>query len=163
MSPRLTRLLISFYPKQWRTRYGEEFAELLAEGSAGPLLLLNIVWSALREHVYPTYLTQGESMERSRMGLNSLIRHPSAFLPPAMSVLALTMVLGAVAFSGVSRDTDEGTVAHLFQILMAGQVPIIAFFAIKWLPRAPRSTMNVLALMVVAALAACAPVFLLKL
>jgi hypothetical protein len=44
---------------------------------------------------------------------------------------------------------------------MAGQAPIIAFFAIRWLPQTPRQAFPILALQVGAALAAMAPVFLL--
>ncbi len=93
----------------------------------------------------------------------STLKRPSAFVPVIMSLVALALVLGAVAFHGVERGTDEGAVAHLWQLLMAGQVPIIAFFAIKWLPRAPRQTLGVLGLQVAAALASMAPVFFLKL
>jgi hypothetical protein len=46
---------------------------------------------------------------------------------------------------------------------MAGQAPIVAYFAIKWLPRAPRQALAILALQVLAALAALAPVYYLKL
>jgi hypothetical protein len=46
---------------------------------------------------------------------------------------------------------------------MAGQIPVIAFFAIRWLPRAPRQALIVLALQCIAGLAAAAPVFFLKL
>jgi hypothetical protein len=42
---------------------------------------------------------------------------------------------------------------------MAGQMPVLAFFAIKWLPRAPRQTLYVLALQAGAVLASVAPVF----
>ena len=73
------------------------------------------------------------------------------------------MLLGHVAFVGVAREADEGTAAHLWQLLMVGQIPVIAFFAITWLPRAPRQALVVLVLQAVAALAAAAPVFLLKL
>ena len=41
------------------------------------------------------------------------------------------------ALYGAVREADEGTRAPIFQLLMATQMPIIAFFAIKWLPRAP--------------------------
>jgi hypothetical protein len=44
---------------------------------------------------------------------------------------------------------------------MAAQIPIILFFAIKWLPRSPRQAAPILAMQVGAALAAMAPVFLL--
>ena len=53
--------------------------------------------------------------------------------------------------------------AHIWQILMAGQIPIVALFAIKWLPRSPRQALPVLALQGGAALAALAPVFILGL
>jgi hypothetical protein len=45
---------------------------------------------------------------------------------------------------------------------MAGQVPVIAFFALTWLPRSPRQALVVLGLQGCAALAALAPVFFLK-
>ena len=78
-----------------------------------------------------------------------------------MSVAALALVLVHAARFGVVHETDEGTSAHLFQILMAAQVPIVAFFALKWLPRAPRQALVVLALQAGAALAAFAGVFFL--
>lgn len=40
---------------------------------------------------------------------------------------------------------------------MAAQAPILAFFAIKWLPRVLRRSLGVLALQVAAVLAAAAP------
>ena len=89
----------------------------------------------------------------------SLLKQPSAFLPVAMSLVALALVLGHVALFGAAREADEGTAAHLFQLLMAAQVPIILFFAIKWLPRTPRQALLTLALQAGAALAAFAPVF----
>lgn len=93
----------------------------------------------------------------------SPMKQPSALLPIAMSVAALALVLGNVAIFGVVHEADEGTAAHLWQLLMAGQVPIIAYFALKWLPQAPGKAWRVLALQVVAAVAACAPVYMLKL
>ena len=92
-----------------------------------------------------------------------IIKKPSAFLPVAMSFAALATVLGHVAMFGAVREADEGTAAHIWQILMAAQVPIVTFFAIKWLPRAPRQALHILALQVGAALAALAPVFFLNL
>ena len=80
-----------------------------------------------------------------------------------MSFAALSVVLGHIAIFGAAHEADEGTAAHLWQLLMAGQIPVIAFFAIKWLPRSPRQAVPVLVLQAVAGLAAAAPVFLLKL
>jgi hypothetical protein len=92
-----------------------------------------------------------------------LVKHPSAFLPVAMSFAALATVLAHVVIFGAVREADEGTAAHIFQLLMIAEVPIVAFFAIKWLPRFPRQVLQVLALQVGAALAALAPVFFLNL
>jgi hypothetical protein len=91
-----------------------------------------------------------------------MIKRPSAFVPVAMSLAALAIVLVHIIRSGVAREADEGTAAHLWQLLMAAQIPIVAFFAVRWLPQSPRLTLPVLALQAVAALAALAPVYLLN-
>jgi hypothetical protein len=72
-----------------------------------------------------------KSEEDIMINMQSPFRQPSAFLPVAMSLIALALVLGHVALFGVVHEADEGTAAHLWQLLMAVQVPIIAFFAIK--------------------------------
>jgi hypothetical protein len=79
-----------------------------------------------------------------------------------MSLAALVTVAVHVAIFGIARQADEGAAAHIWQFLMAAQIPIIAFFAIKWLPREPLRTLAVLAIQGVAALAAMAPVYLLR-
>jgi hypothetical protein len=96
------------------------------------------------------------------VNLRTTIKRPSAFVPVAMSFAALAMVLVHITISGVARETDEATAAHLWQLLMAAQIPIVVFFAIRWLPQSPRSAPPVLALQAVAALAALAPVYLLN-
>ncbi len=86
------------------------------------------------------------------------MKHPSAYLPVAMSLAALALVLSHAAIFGVVYEADEGAAAHIFQLLMASQLPVVAFFAIKWLPRAPRQTLQILAMQAGAALAAVASV-----
>jgi len=93
------------------------------------------------------------------MNLPSMLKQPSAFLPVAMSFAALATVLGHLAVFGVVREADEGTAGHIIQLLMVAQVPIVAFFAIKWLPRNPRPALRILALQAGAGVAALAPVF----
>ena len=93
--------------------------------------------------------------------LPETLKHPSAFLPIGMSLLAVAVVLTHLAFFGTAREPDEGTAAHLWQLLMAGQLPIILFFAVRWLPRAPSCALGVIALQAAAASAAFAPVYLL--
>jgi hypothetical protein len=69
----------------------------------------------------------------------SLIKQPSAFVPLAMSLVALILVLSHAIIFGVVHQADEGAAAHIWQILMAGQIPIVVFFMIKWLPKQPRA------------------------
>ena len=89
------------------------------------------------------------------------IRQPTVFLPLVMSFVALTMVLVHFAIFGIVEETDEGTAAHIFQLLMVGQVPIVAFLAFRWLTIAPRQTFFFIVFQVVAALAAIMAVFFL--
>jgi hypothetical protein len=80
-----------------------------------------------------------------------------------MSFAALATVLLHVVRFGIAREVDEGTSAHIWQLLMGAQLPVIAFFVAKWGPRNPKESLAVLALQIAAVLAALAPVFLLGL
>ena len=91
----------------------------------------------------------------------TLLRQKSASFPLAMSAAGLALVLVHAARYGIVHDLDEGTSAHLFQILMVAQVPIVGFFAITWLPQAPKPAMLVLALQALAGIAAFAAVYFL--
>jgi hypothetical protein len=102
-----------------------------------------------------------DAVPTSERSPSTVLKHPSAFLPVAMSVAALATVLMFVALHGTAPQADEGAAAYIWQLLMAAQVPVVLFFAIKWLPRSPRQALPVLGLQVGAALAAMAPVFLL--
>ena len=93
----------------------------------------------------------------------ALLRHMSGWVPIAMSLTAIMMLYIFVFFAGIERETDEGFAAHMFQLLMAGQIPIIAYFALKWLPQRPREAIQVLALQFLAGILAAAPVFILQL
>ncbi len=95
------------------------------------------------------------------MNLVGALKRPSAFLPVAMSLGALAVVMAYLAAHGPAPQPDEGAAAHIWQLLMAGQVPISLSFAIEWLPQEPRRAIGVLALQAAAALAAMAPVYLL--
>lgn len=91
----------------------------------------------------------------------TLLKHPSGFLPPVMSLVALATILAFIIAHGTAPQADEGAAAHIWQLLMAGQVPIVLYFAGRWLPQSPRQAVPILALQIAAALAALAPVFLL--
>jgi hypothetical protein len=108
----------------------------------------------------PEVMNPTDQLEPSFGGI---VKRLGALVPIAMSLIALAVVLLHVAMYGVAREADEGAAAHIWQLLMAGQIPVLAFFAIKWLPRAPKPTIYVLALQAGAALASLAPVFFLNL
>ena len=97
------------------------------------------------------------------MTLATLMKQLSAFLPQAMSMVALATVVIHIVRFGAAREADEGTSARIFQLLLVLQLPIVAFFAIKWLPREPRLALLVLILQALAGLAALALVFLFQL
>lgn len=89
----------------------------------------------------------------------STLKQPTALVPIGMSLAALIMVLSHVAIYGAAREGDEGAAAHIWQLLMVGQLPVVAFYALKWLPRAPKRALQVLGLQAGAALAALASVY----
>lgn len=87
------------------------------------------------------------------------LRRPGAWIPVAMSLAALLVVVVHIAIFGTAREPDEGPAAHIWQLLMAGQVPVMIVHAVKWLPRIPKQAMQTLAVQVLAVLAAIAPVY----
>jgi len=101
--------------------------------------------------------------EPAAMGVRRLLRRPSAFVPPVLSLAAIMVVVGEVGIHGAMRDADEGAAAHLWQLLMAAQVLVMGFFLVKWLPRAPRPAWFIFVLQLAAALVALAPVYFLHL
>lgn len=85
------------------------------------------------------------------------LRQWSALLPLAMSIAGLALVLGHIAAGG-GREADEGTAAWLWWLLMGAQVPVVAIFALEWLPRARSMALLVLASQAAAVLANLAAV-----
>ena len=60
---------------------------------------------------------------RNRSGVNRILM----VAPILFSWLALALVLGNVA-AGVPPQADEGLSAHLFQMLIAAQLPLVLLF-----------------------------------
>jgi hypothetical protein len=97
------------------------------------------------------------------MELLTLLKRPSAFLPLVMSAGAFAVVAIAVLLSGVGPQQDEGTAAHIFQLLIGLQVPVALFFAFNWFSKFPRQTLAVISMQIAAALLALVPVAILGL
>ena len=92
---------------------------------------------------------------------DSLLKKPTAFLPLLLSLAALAMVLVHWAIFGIMQESDEGTLAHLFQILMIVQIPVAIYFLLNWVDRKPKQTMLIIALQALAGVAAIAAVYFL--
>jgi hypothetical protein len=91
--------------------------------------------------------------------VSQLLKRPIAWVPIAMSLAILLMVAATLSVAGVTRQADEGTAAHIFQLWLVLEVVAVAAFAVEWLPRRPRAALAVLLVQMFCALAACAPVF----
>jgi hypothetical protein len=96
--------------------------------------------------------------QEAAMTFTSLLKHPSAVIPLGMSVAAFSLILAVLSTVGVTHPQDEGAPARIFQLLILLQVPIIAGFAFKWVPRSPRPAVWILVLQVGAAVLAVATV-----
>lgn len=98
-------------------------------------------------------------MARSVRAPATPLKHWSAWLPVATSVFLIALGLRHVAIYGPVLATDEGTEAHLFQLLMPLEALVIAYFALTWLPRTPRLALGILGLQIAAAGAVFAVVY----
>ena len=66
-----------------------------------------------------------------------MVRRPSAFLPIAMSLAALATITVYLALHGTAPQADEGAAAHIWQLLMVCQLPVIAFLQSSGSPNHP--------------------------
>ncbi len=93
-----------------------------------------------------------------------ILKRPSAWIPIALALAVLASMLVTLALSGPPvPQADEGVGAHLFQIWLVFEVFSIVFFALKWLPQHPKQAFFILAIQIIAVVAACVPVFMLRL
>ncbi len=152
MSPR-SRAVFRLYPRWWRRRYGAELEALVDETDRGWATTLDLILSAIRVRV-----TQRAPADQGPRQPN-LFRCPSGALPLVMSLIALSIVLGYAVRFGTAPQPDEGTAAHLWQLMMGCQVPIVVYFAMRWVPRYGRRAIGVTAVQLAAACAAAFPVW----
>ena len=92
------------------------------------------------------------------MNFATLVRQPTAIVPLLMSGGAFALIAYILATVGVTHPPDEGAPARVFQLLILLQAPLVATFALKWLPRCPRPALLTLLLQIVVAFAAVATV-----
>jgi hypothetical protein len=97
--------------------------------------------------------------------MKEILKKPSAWLPIAMSTTALLLVLVYLAIFGYTQPQphDEGVPARIFQLLLAGQLPIMILFSAKWLPQKPKEVLIIIALQTFTALIPFTTVYFLEL
>lgn len=151
---RVPRAVYRLYPRWWWRRYGAELEALVEDGDAARATIADValgaVWVRLRQRA-PANL--------SPTAARRLFWSPSGFVPVAMSIGALAVVAGHMVTSGVAPQADEGTAAHVWQLLMACQLPVVAWFALRWIPQRGRTAIAISAIHVGALAAACFPVW----
>jgi hypothetical protein len=71
------------------------------------------------------------------------MKQPSVFVPPAMSLAALAVVVGHAAIFGITPPPGSTPLTRIFQLLMAAQLPVVLFLAVTRLgPRCrPRASL----------------------
>ena len=97
------------------------------------------------------------------MPMLNILKRPSAWIPIVIPLIFFVYLITYISLFGVVRSEDEGTGAHLFQLWLVSEPFMLGYFAIKWIPHAPKHAFIIIALQILAALAACAPVFYFKL
>lgn len=162
MKRTLARWLLHAYPRPWRERYGSEFLELLNTCHGRADTVIDVLWAALRERCVPTVKSAPVQLVGPG-SIRALWARPSGFVPMVLSLAALALLTGRLVTVGIARHGDEGAFAHLWQLLMAGQLPAIAWFALRGLHVAPRAARVVLSIQIALFLAAVAPVYFLGL
>ena len=95
--------------------------------------------------------------------MNSIIKKPSAWIPIVIPLIFFAYLVIYITVFGIVREEDEGTPAHLFQLLLVLEPFMVGFFAVKWFTRAPKQTLLILVLQIAAALFPISIVFFLNL
>jgi len=92
-----------------------------------------------------------------------LLKKPSAWVPILLSLGIIAMIIGVISIEGIVQHEDEGTPAHIFQLWLAIEFFLLAYFAAVWFSKMPRETLQILALQLLVAVAAAAPIFIFQL
>ncbi len=82
------------------------------------------------------------------------MKSPSAFIPVAMSLFAVALVLIHAAIVPFVKHPGNAAINLLVQILLAAQLPVIVFVIVTRLRRDPKPTLRILAVQAAAAFAA---------
>jgi hypothetical protein len=131
--------LLRWYPRAWRARYGEEFAELLAadmqERPRSAVRTLDVVRAGLAARVAAAGLTAGPPLA----GL-TLAGQARASLGALWAALALCLALSAAMWSQLAvawRRTPSATAATPAMLTTFASAAVLAFLALVLLAAIP--------------------------
>ncbi|HEX6655612.1 MAG TPA: hypothetical protein VF153_05305 [Candidatus Limnocylindria bacterium] len=129
-------MLLACYPPAWRTRYGQELADLIAEGPVTPRVALDVASAGIRQrmHAARLALTRGTVMT-----IGPAWRHPTAFavigailLLPTFAFVGASLLgyeLGITAVRGVIEPVAEAMNRSRIVDLLLVAAPPLAFVA----------------------------------
>ncbi|MGZ3297572.1 MAG: hypothetical protein ACXU8O_01040 [Asticcacaulis sp.] len=164
MSARRHHWLIRLFPRSWRERYGEEFLALLEVEGLTLAVLADTVKTAAMQWAGTllagkTFTQRRHAMTAGPKSLIALSTQPSAFVPVLMSFAAFAIVGAYIVATGGRHQTDEGAIAHIFQLLIAAQLPVVVFFILRWIRSRPWACLTLLAVQGLALALALLPVW----
>jgi hypothetical protein len=106
--------LLRLYPRAWRRRYADEFADLLAAERPTPRLVLDLALGALDAHLCP----QLEGGRRKGLrGYSSAFRLPAMI---ALALIALTLIAGGLRHTSTLAQAGAVIADHLGPVATAG-------------------------------------------
>jgi Protein of unknown function (DUF3738) len=112
MNTALARLFTRLYPRPWRERYGAEFEEFLQTGPSGFGTSINVIRSALCEHIAPTRASNMNPNPNTVRTLSTTLKHPSAYLSVAMSLTAVGVLSVAALYGIFHVETLRAQLLH---------------------------------------------------
>jgi len=132
--PTLVPFLLRLYPRGWRARYADEFAQLLADAALTPAMVLDIVVSALDARWSGDYPAAAGDERKVR---RPMIDRLAALLTAAGGIVFAGFILVILVASPAEGSSAEFVLLMSFPIAMAAVGIGIAGLSLSWLGRDP--------------------------
>jgi hypothetical protein len=96
--------ILRMYPAQWRARYGEEFAEVLASQRLSAGMVLDVLGGAIDAHLYPQFQESNSEQNRGDDTMTLAMLHRCAAGGPKLSsddrrIASLSVIFSALVLA----------------------------------------------------------------